>query len=293
MENYDMSRRSFVLGGLGLAAVSMAPAQTAESQPTAAQIVDRIKSNVGLPWRAQTVDRIVAGDPGTTVRGIATTMMATLEVLQRAASVGRNMVITHEPTFYSHQDTTEEIKEDPTFLYKRDFIREHNLVVFRFHDHWHARTPDGIAFGMTRDLGWEKNVDAQNQHLFSFPGMRLNDLVGHIRSKLNPNTMRVLGEPNLAVKKAIASWGYVSQLPGIGLLARTDVEVLIGGETREWEVVEYAQDQIASGKKKALILLGHVVSEQAGMRYCAEWLKPLVPEVPVEFIAASDPFWKS
>ena len=66
---------------------------------------------------------------------------------------------------------------------------------------------------------------------------------------------------------------------------------LIAGETREWELVEYAQDCISSGNKKALLLLGHVVSEQAGMKYCAEWLRPFIPEVPVQFIPAREPFW--
>jgi hypothetical protein len=37
-------------------------------------------------------------------------------------------------------------------------------------------------------------------------------------------------------------------------------------------------------------VLGDVVSEQAGMKLCAEWMKPLAPEVPVEFIAAAEPF---
>jgi len=48
---------------------------------------------------------------------------------------------------------------------------------------------------------------------------------------------------------------------------------------------------ITSGRKKALIVLGHVLSEQAGMKYCAEWLKTFIPEVPVEFVPAREPFW--
>jgi hypothetical protein len=40
-----------------------------------------------------------------------------------------------------------------------------------------------------------------------------------------------------------------------------------------------------------LIVIGHVLSEQSGMKYCAEWLKTLVPEVPVQFVAAPEPFW--
>jgi putative NIF3 family GTP cyclohydrolase 1 type 2 len=112
-----------------------------------------------------------------------------------------------------------------------------------------------------------------------------------IESRLKIRTMRVVGDPQLPVARAIASWGYVSQFPGIPLLARPDIDVLIVGETREWEVVEYAQDMISSGRKKALILLGHVVSEQAGMKYCAEWLSTFVSEVPIEFIPAAEPFW--
>ena len=73
----------------------------------------------------QTVDRIVAGRPETRVRGIATTMMATLAVLQRAASEGRNLVVTHEPTFYSHQDTVEGLGNDPTYQAKQRFIAVH------------------------------------------------------------------------------------------------------------------------------------------------------------------------
>jgi putative NIF3 family GTP cyclohydrolase 1 type 2 len=104
--------------------------------------------------------------------------------------------------------------------------------------------------------------------------------------------MRIVGDPGLEVKRVAASWGYASLMPKmIRIAARPDIDVVICGETREWEMVEYVQDQIASGAKKALIVINHVASEQAGMRYCADWLKPLVPEAPVEFIASKEPFW--
>jgi hypothetical protein len=47
---------------------------------------------------------------------------------------------------------------------------------------------------------------------------------------------------------------------------------------------------VTSGKKKGLIVLGHIPSEQAGMAYCAEWLKGFITEVPVEVVAAEEPF---
>jgi len=45
---------------------------------TRLKAVDRIRQQVGIPWRAQTVDQIVAGAENTPVHGIATGMMQQL-----------------------------------------------------------------------------------------------------------------------------------------------------------------------------------------------------------------------
>ncbi|HMF60460.1 MAG TPA: hypothetical protein VK595_08810, partial [Vicinamibacterales bacterium] len=80
-----VSRRSFVIAG----AATLASAGLARAQRpgiTAQQVVARIRAGVGVPWRDTTVDTFKAGDPDTVVTGIATTAMATLGVLQRAAA---------------------------------------------------------------------------------------------------------------------------------------------------------------------------------------------------------------
>lgn len=288
MTSYNPSRRTFLMASLGLSAARLIRPTT---QPlSVGQVIDRIKTNVAIPWREQTVDNLIAGTSQIPVNGIASTMMATLDVLQRAAAKGLNMVITHEPTYYSHQDRIEPIQQDSLYQVKRDFIQQQGMAVFHFHDHWHARRPDGIATGMIRELGWEKNTDPQNPRLFTFAETPLARFAQGMASKLNIQTMRVIGDPQLPVKRVLASWGNVSLMPGIPYLAQADV--LVVGETHEWELVEYVQDAITSGQKKALIILGHLVSEQAGMKYCAEWLKGFIPEVPVEFIAASEPYWR-
>lgn len=65
---------------------------------TARDVVERIQQNIGVPWREETVDTFKSGNPNAPIGGIAVTMMATIDVLQQAASCGANMVITHEPT---------------------------------------------------------------------------------------------------------------------------------------------------------------------------------------------------
>ncbi|HMV48385.1 MAG TPA: Nif3-like dinuclear metal center hexameric protein [Blastocatellia bacterium] len=292
MKTEHPSRRSFLLASVGIAATWSAQAQSAPAL-TAGQVIDRIKANVGIPWRAQTVDNIIAGSADTPVKGIATTMMATLDVVKRAAAAGKNMVITHESTFFSHQDRVDQFLKDETYLHKLDFLNKNNMVVFHFHDHLHGLKPmDGVAKGMMRELGWEKYNDPQNFRQYNFPGIPLAKLAKELETKLKIRTMRVVGDPNLTIKRAMASWGNCSLMPGVPFISQSGVDVLIIGETHEWELVEYVQDMISSGRKKALIVLGHVVSEQSGMKFCADWLKGFVTEVPIEFIAASEPFWR-
>jgi putative NIF3 family GTP cyclohydrolase 1 type 2 len=289
----DMTRRSLLIGGAALAAASSAQGLSGMGGGvTAAEVVARIKEKVGIPWMTETVDRVVAGNAEVQVTRIATTMMATLDVIQRAVAAGNNMVITHEPTFYSHQDTTEALRTDPTFQFKSRFIEQHGVVVFRFHDHWHRMKPDGIHFGMTRELGWEKNVSTDTAWRFAFPETPLGEFVNAMATRLKAHSMRVVGDVRLPIRRVATSWGYASLMPDlIKVAANPDVDLIIVGETREWEMVEYVQDQIASGAKKALIVLNHVVSEQAGMKYCVDWLKAFVPEVPITFVAAREPFW--
>jgi putative NIF3 family GTP cyclohydrolase 1 type 2 len=70
-----------------------------------------------------------------------------------------------------------------------------------------------------------------------------------------------------------------------------EVDVLIVGEAREWETIEYARDALEMGGRTALIVLGHADSEEPGMEYVANWLKELIPEVPVQFVPAGNPLW--
>ena len=261
---------------------------------TAREVVERIKANVGISWRAETVDTFKAGDPDTRVTGVAVTMMATFEVLQRAVAAGDNFIITHEPTFYNHLDHAEEIPQkesDPVLAQKLAFIKEHGLVVWRFHDHWHERNPDGIEVGMVRALGWEAFQDKQDAFLFTIPEITLEKLAAQLKSELELHTMRVTGDPAMKVTRVALSPGAAGMETQIRFLEIPDVQLLITGESREWETVEYAADAVSEKRQKALIVLGHIPSEQAGMEECVRWLKPLVPEVRVEFVPAAQPFW--
>lgn len=276
--------------------LSIATAAVLFGQPggglTAKQVIERIQAHVGVPWQAETVDTFKAGDPETRVTGIATTMMATYDVLVRAAAEGKNLIITHEPTFYSHLDGTDvlEKENDAVWRDKERFIKDHNLVVWRFHDHWHLMQPDGIMTGVVRSLQWQKFQNAAEPTVFAVPETTVAQLADQMKKRLGIHVLRFVGDPQMKITK-------VGLVPGAAgpewhrrMLQRDDVEVLAIGEVPEWETIEYVSDAVSEGKKKALILLGHIPSEQPGMEYCAEWLKTFVTEVPVGFVATREPF---
>jgi len=284
--------KQIVLSLCVLLGASAALAQE-KKEITANEVIERIKKQVGLEWRADTVDTFKGGDPNTKVTGIATTMMATMDVLQRAAAKGDNLIITHEPTFYDHLDTSNQLPQgesDLVLAEKRKFSEEHHLVVWRFHDYWHMRQPDGILLGVVKQLGWEKYQDANNPHLFTIRETTVGKLTEELKTKLGIHVMRVVADRDMKVKRIALSPGAAGFHREVGALEMPDVELLITGESREWETVEYVADAIAQGRHKALIMLSHVPSEQPGMDECAKWLRTFVTEVPVEFVPTKDPF---
>ncbi|MBV8072309.1 MAG: Nif3-like dinuclear metal center hexameric protein [Acidobacteriaceae bacterium] len=276
---------------LAVCCAAFLPAQ--EKSVTARQIIERIQQNVGVPWTTPTVDTFKAGNPDTPVTGIAVTMMATLDVLKRAAASGQNLIITHEPTFYNHLDQTDTLEKqsDAVLAEKQKFIVDHHLVVWRFHDHWHKRKPDGILLGMTHALGWEKFQNPENEHLYTLPETTVDALAVQVKQKLNVVALRAVGDRQMKITKVGFLPGAAGSARQIQLLERDDVEVLVIGETPEWETVEYAADAVTEHRRKALIIIGHIPSEQAGMEECSGWLKTFIHNVPVAFVPAYEPFW--
>ena len=134
--------------------------------------------------------------------------------------------------------------------------------------------------------------DAKLQYHFTMPETTLSGLAASIRDKLHDRTMRVVGDPNLRLTQVALLPGAAGVEQQIKALERPDVEALVVGEAREWETVEYARDASGEGRHKGLIIIGHLVSEEAGMDECARWLRTFITEVPVEYMPAGEPFWR-
>jgi putative NIF3 family GTP cyclohydrolase 1 type 2 len=266
---------------------AVATAQT----PTAADALKRIQQRYTAVLPSDTVDTIKAGDPSTAVTGIATTFLDTMDVLREANRRGANLVITHEPTFYNHRDDTAFFAADPVYREKLAFIQLHHMVVFRLHDGIHSVSPDPMALGLVQSLGWQHYMDEGSPFQVTIPKTTLLKLSRELAAKLNARTLRVVGDPNMEIIHVAIHPGAAGLQKQVLALRSDNTEVLLAGESAEWEAIEYVRDASAQGRHKALILLGHEVSEEAGMKQCAEDLRPLFPNLPVIHIPAAQPIW--
>jgi putative NIF3 family GTP cyclohydrolase 1 type 2 len=301
MKRAHISRRQFVV--MAGTAGAMASGLSGAEALTADALVRRIQAELGGEWPSEGPDGFKAGDPSTVVKGIATTAMATLDVLKQAAKANANLVLTYEPTFYSRADGTAQAApaagrgpgglraDDPVAKAKREFIEKNGLVVFRLRDHWQGRKESDMVTGLAGALGWSARRVKNDDALYEIPPATAEAIVALIRNKLNLRAgLRAVGDRKATIRRVLLFPG--SMTPATMWQRYSEVDLIVAGEVREWENTHYAADVFAAGEKRALVTTGRVASEEPGMRVCAEWLKTVVKGVPAKWIGVGDPYWR-
>lgn len=282
-----ISRRRFVqLATAGGALTLGARCGFAETM-TARQIVDIIKTKIGVPWNEKSYrDTFKMGDPDTPVKGVACTFMSTLDVLQRANQAGLNFVISHEPTLWSDADTlTDAVLNDPLYQFKKEFVDKNQMIVWRIHDHWHATRPEPMSAAWNKLLQWDKYV-APNSRTYRFPPTPLKTLAAHVAVKLESKSVRIVGDPELLVT-TLGHGGHALANNVLGL-APDDVDAVVTFEAREVDSGEYVRDLSLSGEKKGMILIAHEAGEEAGMVLFTDWLPTIIPGLKVVDVPTRD-----
>jgi putative NIF3 family GTP cyclohydrolase 1 type 2 len=263
----------------------------AQTRLTAAQVIARIQQAIPQQPPPNTVDTFKAGEPSAIVTGIVTAFTPSMDVLRRAVALHANLVITHEPTFYNHRDESTLFVNDPVYKEKLAYIHDHHLVIWRFHDQWHLRRPDGIGEGFIAAVGWQKYQHPDDPFFFTLPSTTVDALAQDLQQKLHARIVRVVGDPNLRATGVAYRPGASGEAKQVQALERDDVQVLVAGEASEWETVMYTQDAQQQHRPKALILLGHSTSETDGMETAATWLRALFPGLPVQYVNSAEPYW--
>ncbi len=256
---------------------------------TVAEIIDLIVKEVPGGKLPSTVDTIKSGSDDQVVTGVVTTMFATVKVIEEAAALNANFIIAHEPTFYNHTDDINWVENNQVVRQKQELLQKHRITVWRFHDYWHRMKPDGILHGVLLKTGWLQYASPEDVN-FQIPATTLGKVADHLKKTLGIPHLRVVG--NLS-----ASCSQVTLLPGaaggqrqVGSVESSGTDLLIVGESSEWETPEYIRDAQRFGKPISMIILGHCLSEEPGMEWLVQWLQPKVPDLKITHVPSGEAF---
>ncbi|MGG4552502.1 Nif3-like dinuclear metal center hexameric protein [Paenibacillus humicus] len=260
-------------------------------------VIDRILlDSCGGKQLTDTCDQLVSGNPDMQVTGIVTSFMATVDVIKEAISLGANMIITHEPTYYTGADRLDWVGEDPVYLAKKKWIDDYGIAIWRYHDHMHMAQPDRIYAGLLKEIGWEKHqANEGSPWIYVIEQTTVGELAQFFKQKLSMDTLRIVGNPHMPCSRigilvGGGSLGLGQEYMPMQLMREQNLDVMVCGEITEWTLCAYVNDAAMLGMNKAMLIVGHERSEEWGMKHMADWLQPLVSDIRVSFVDAKEPF---
>jgi putative NIF3 family GTP cyclohydrolase 1 type 2 len=245
----------------------------------------------------KTCDLLIEGGWERQVTGVVTTFMATVEVIRLTAALGCNLIITHEPTYFTGLDGIDWVKADPVYQRKKALIDGNRISIWRYHDHMHLGNTDLIYAGLLKDLGWTSylNTELPRPHCYTIPSITVSDLADFLKQKLGMKVIQIVGNPGLECSRVGVlvgggSLGLGKEEMPAALMHEQQLDVMICGEITEWTLSAYVRDAAALGLNKAMIVVGHERSEESGMKEMAELLQPCLAGIPVHFSDSGEPF---
>ena len=230
--------------------------------------------------RLPTVDRIILGDPEKDIARVLVSWMSTMKAVRYAIDNGFDMLMTHEPTFWIHDNEVEKLdaKADSegklaTAGIKRGLIEKSGLVIERNHDVW-DRFPDvGIPWALARSLGLTGEPFAIGnrgyQLAYGIEGIRSSELaerVALLATGLGDPVVQLFGDKNKRITKLGIGTGCACR-PDVFLEMGCDGAIVCDDGCRYWSDISWAVDT-----GLPLIRIGHGTSEEPGMASLTEYI---------------------
>ncbi|MBQ7993080.1 MAG: hypothetical protein IJ252_08615 [Solobacterium sp.] len=250
----------------------------------------------------RTRDTFKAGDPQRECTGIALCCWPSMDVLEKTAELGYNLIICHESLYYGDEFDNGKFSGLRGYEDKKKFIDDHQLTVWRDHDHMHGKgrpwvpervRNDYIYYGFMKVMGWEDNVvgDRMKPVKYVLKKRKASELARELITKLGLNGLRAVGSLDSEVSTVLMAEHCLGRGDDEKILEACRADVLIPLEIVDWTVTAYIRDAVAAGIHKVILEPGHFNVEEAGMMYMEKWLPEVTGnDIPVKYIRSQDPF---
>jgi len=236
------------------------------------------------------VDRIIIGDPETPVKRIGTAWMPYWETCRDAVEKGVNVLVVHEPTFYTHLDLEAENSDflraaDPgrkAYMdlreKKKKWIEDNGLVIIRCHDVWDKVPVNGIPFALGGALGFTEKDLVRSEAYYNVyrtpvtPAIEVAKMIASSLKTVGQPGVAFYGDENYEVRSVGLGTGCICN-PLEYMHLEPDLFISIDDSISTWVQTSYAED---SGRP--LVVINHGTSEEFGIRLLHEHLKLTFPE---------------
>jgi len=226
----------------------------------------------------QTVDRVIVGSPDADVKNAAVAWIASRDALQKAERLGCQLLITHEPTFYSHTKELDHLGEWPGAAEKKEFIEKSGLAVLRCHDTWDNMPEVGIPWSWAAFLNIKGKPSATRPYLNVWPvGKRtLGELAQRVAERtagIGEPAVQVVGDlampvTHLGVGTGCACWPIAYREMG------AQAGILCDDGSSYWRDIQWAADN-----GFGVIRVNHGTSEEPGVAAMAKHFSEKFAEV--------------
>ncbi|WP_165842936.1 Nif3-like dinuclear metal center hexameric protein [Phenylobacterium deserti] len=299
MSEFFLTRRQLAFAG---GAASLASPVAAQGKLTVGEALAKVRQAIGASADAG-AEGLLLGAADQPVRGVAVAAVPTAAVLQAAAKRGCNLIFALESPLYARPGeagsgyppgsgarAAAALKAEPVYRGKAALAARLGVSVVRLNESLQASRPSLAADTLAARFGWSGGETAGQGRMYAIKPAPLSALLRQASRLADRGGLRHVGAKDMMIRSVLVVPGKADVVPSVQGLQKADL--LLTGDLREWEIVEYVADSAPAGRPRALIALGRTVSQQPYVDAIAEWLKPVLPGVPVTAVRNADPFWR-
>ena len=261
--------------------------ELSRGNPTAQDLLNYLLTLAEVP--EATVDRIIYGSPDTKIKKIGTCWISSLANLKKAYESGVNVLVTHEPTFYTHlefdgaETQFSYVRKQKNFTKgenaylsmieeKKSWLDDHNMTVVRCHDVMDRVQDFSMSCSLGKTLGYEEFDETVDDSMYKVyivqPDTAYNVTLNIAKrlAEFNQSGVLFYGDENRIVRRIGIGTGCYSD-PLMAMEYSADYYLTINDSISTWVQTSYSND---SGLPMGVI--DHGASEEAGMRALCEYL---------------------
>ena len=208
-------------------------------------------------------DGILTGNPEKDVDRCLVTWIPSLKALRYMAENKFNLMICHEPLFWSDGTT---IQVTPETAVKSDFIKDNDLTVMRLHNAWDGWPEIGTLWAWAQFLDLVSapiSISADGkQHRYDIEPVTVGELAKSIAKRCAPigeHMVQLTGEESPMVSKIGIGMGceqYIDEFIRMGC----DCSVVCTDVMGTWNHTQKAEDM-----NHPVICVNHGTSQEPGM----------------------------